>query len=342
LDHVRCHGFYPPFLFDNGKIDAIEGNTHVNCAKNSEPESPASIAKRWNMEGKKTYSQDIFLQKILAFINEHKNDPFFLYHPTQLPHGPVSIPKIHPELENQKGLTSIEKEYGSMVKMLDEQIGIIWDELKRLGLEKNTIIMFASDNGHEIYYSEKGRCEKPYRNIETGKLFDDYTDKYYSDKAGDRFNGNAGMAGLKRSNLEGGVHIPLVFYWKGHLPAGAVRQDIVSMYDLVPTFANMLQVSLPVKKDGVSFYSLLTLNKKLASDRYIVFGSNLGPAIVTNQGWKLRYYHRANVYELYNLKDDPQERNNLIDKYPQIASDLKKILLKECGGNLSNGINRYG
>jgi cerebroside-sulfatase len=341
LDHVRCHGFYPPFLFDNGQIDVIDGNTRINGGKSLEPETPAAYADRWNMEGKRMYSQDIFLEKILSFIREHKNEPFFLFHPTQLPHGPVAIPQIHPELATKNELTSIEKEYASMVKMLDEQIGLIWNELERLHLEENTILILASDNGHEIYYSEKERCEKPYRNMETGKLFDDYTDKYYSDKAGDRFNGNAGMAGLKRSNLDGGAHIPLIVYWQGHWTQGTNTQ-LVSMYDLLPTFADLLNVKLPMKKDGISILPALDKQKSVSKKRYVVYGSNLGPAIVTNEGWKLRHYRHKNVFELYNLRKDAQERKNVIEKYPRLAKKLKTILLKECGGDFANGINRAG
>ncbi len=61
-----------------------------------------------------------------------------------------------------------------------------------------------------------------------------------------------------------------------------------------------------------------------------------------NDGWKLRYYRKQGVYELYNLSDDPQERKNVIDKYPEKAEELKAIMLKECDGNLENGVNRYG
>lgn len=338
LDHVRCHGFYPPFLFDNGKIEFIDGNTRANCGKTKEPETAAAYQDRWNMEGKAVYSQDLFLEKMLQFIRDNKDQPFFLFHPTQLPHGPVSIPAIHPELEAQAGLTSIEKEYGSMVKMLDDHVGIIWDLLVELGIEQNTMIIFAADNGHEIYYGQQGRCEKPYRNMVKGTLFDDYQDKYYSTLSGDVFNGNAGMAGLKRSNLEGGAHIPLVFYWNGHLEAGAVRDQVVSMYDLIPTFSQWLGVSCTDAKDGTSFSKVLFDDKTLPEDRYVVFGSYIGPAIVTNDGWKLRYYTRASVYELYNLTEDPQETTNLIDRYPDKADALKTILLQECGGDLANGV----
>lgn len=342
LDHVRCHGFYPPFLFDNGEIVSIAGNTHGNCGKSIEQETGEAYRERWDRNGKSVYSQELFLDKILSFIRENKNKPFFLFHPTQLPHGPVAIPTVHPELAQNPELTPIEKEYGSMVKMLDDHVGIIMAELQKQGLDKKTIVIFSADNGHETYYSQVGRCEKPYRNMQTGELFDDYERKYYSDLAGDIFNGNAGMAGLKRSNLDGGVHIPLIFYGEGLIPAGVKSKELVSNYDFLSTMADLLNVSLPVKKDGISFLPTLLNGKQTDPKRYVVYGSNLGPGIVMNDGWKLRYYRKQGVYELYNLSDDPQERKNVIDKYPEKAEELKAIMLKECDGNLENGVNRYG
>ena len=90
------------------------------------------------------------MDSVLSFINIHKEEPFFLYFPTQLPHGPVSIPIVHKDFENDERLTQIEKEYASMVKMLDDNVGQIMDELKRLKIDNNTIVIFAADNGHEI------------------------------------------------------------------------------------------------------------------------------------------------------------------------------------------------
>lgn len=342
LDHVRCHGFYPPFLFDNGRIVEISGNTHKNCGKSIEQETPETLAERWDRNGKAVYSQDIFLDKILAYMREHKDEPFFLFHPTQLPHGPVAIPAIHPEVASNPALTTIEKEYASMVKMLDDHVGRILAELERLGIARRTIVVFAADNGHEIYYARKGRCEKPYRNLETGRYFDDFDDKFRSKAAGDVFNGNAGMAGLKRSNLEGGVHIPLVVYGPGMIPSGVVSSVLVTNYDFLPTVADGLGVRLASDKDGRSYLSVLFKGTKKDIHPYVVFGSNQGPAIVTKDGWKLRYYLPRKTVELFNLNDDPEERHNLAGKYPKKVKTLQELLLKECGGDIRNGVNRAG
>ncbi|ADV42129.1 sulfatase-like hydrolase/transferase [Bacteroides helcogenes] len=341
LDHARCHGFYPPFLFDDGSIELIEGNTRINCGKSIEQETVQTFAERRDHTGKNVYSQDIFVDKILNYIRAHKEERFFLYHPSQLPHGPVAIPSVHPELAANPHLTPIEREYGSMVKKLDETVGLILAELEELGIADRTIVVFSADNGHELYYSQKGRCEKPYRNLDTGMLYDDLADKYRSETSGDIFNGNAGMAGLKRSNLEGGVHIPLVFYGPGIIPKGKKSDALVSNYDFLPTMAEWLKVSVQ-QKDGVSFLPQLLKGKPGNNRRYIIFGSNTGPGIVMGDGWKLRHYLSKQTVELFYLPDDPQEWHDLSKIHPEKVEELKKILLEECGGDLNRGVNRAG
>ncbi|MDR0573476.1 MAG: sulfatase-like hydrolase/transferase [Tannerella sp.] len=337
LDLVRSQGYYPPFIFENGQMIMIEGNTRADCGRSLVPETEIAYKERWDMEGKKTYSPDLFINKTIEFIREFKEKPFFLMFSTTLPHGPASVPAVHPEAANNDALTQIEKEYASMVKLLDNQVGQIMTELKSLKLEENTLIVFASDNGHDIYYIQEGRMERPYRNTKTRELFDNSYNKYYSDKSGDIFNGNAGMAGLKYSNLEGGIRIPLVFYWKGKIKK-RVCEEIVSGYDFLPTIADLLGEKLKTGKDGISILPVLMKGKKLSKDRYIIVGSEEGPVIVTNEGWKLRYYNGKKTYELYNLGKDPKEKYDVILRFPEKAEYLKKILLKECKDDIQNGV----
>lgn len=339
LDHVRCHGFYPPFLFDNGFIVLLEGNTRPDCAKTAEPETPEAYRERWDMTGKHTYSEEVFIEKAVGFMRAHRDEPFFLFYPTPLPHGPVSIPAVHPELAANPNLTPIEKEYASMVKRLDDSVGKLMDEVERLGIADRTVFVFAADNGHEIYYAEEGRCEKPYRDVTNGVLFDNYAHKYYSGPAGDVFNGNAGRAGLKRSNLEGGLRIPLAVYGKGLIPAGATCREAVSNYDFLPTVADWLGVPLPVQKDGKSLLPALLEGKSLGP-RHLVFSSTEGPALLTSDGWKLRSYAAEQAFELFYLPDDPQERTDLAGKFPERTAALRELLLTACGGDLRNGL--YG
>lgn len=322
LDHQRCHGFYPPFLWENKNYITIEGNTHKNCGKSVEYETAETFAERWNMEGKKQYSQNLFLDKTLKFIQENKEMPFFLLHATQLPHGPVSIPEIHPSIKDNSNLTEIEKEYASMVLMLDEHIGKIIEEVKIQGIEENTMIIFASDNGHEIYYTQENRIVKPPKNWQTEQTFDNFNNKYYSDLAGDVFNGNASMAGLKWTNLQGGINVPLTICFPSKIEQ-RIENDVVAIYDLLPTFADILNVDLERKKDGISLKNLIFNRKKLDNNRIIRISSSTGETIIRNDGYKLRFYSPEYAYELFYLPNDFNEKNNLILEKPEIFEELK-------------------
>ena len=337
LDFERSRGYYPPFLFENEDIVTIEGNTKTNCGMNDEPESQEAFEKRWNMEGKTTYAPDLFLDKTLEFLRTFKNGPFFLMFSSQLPHGPVSVPAIHHEVANNDALTQVEKEYASMVKYLDEQVGKIMAELRALGIEENTIVIFTSDNGHENHYFQPDRFERPPINIYTKEYFDESYTKYYSELGGDVFNGNAGMAGLKRNNLEGSIHVPLAIYWKGSLKH-RVCNEVVVNYDFMPTFAEMLNVNLETKKSGQSFFQSLMKGKKMPKNRFVCVGSFFGPAIIMNDGWKLRFSNRKKSYELYNLREDLKEKYDVSLRFPKKTEELKKIMLEQCNGYIENGI----
>ena len=331
LDHVRCHGYYPPFLFENGEIVPIEGNTHVDCAKAYETETPENYKKRWDMTGKAVYSQHLFIEKAVQFIRDNKNHPFFLYHPTQLPHGPVAIPAVDPEIKNNPNLSEIEKEYASMVKMLDDNVGVLVAELDSLGILENTIFIFSADNGHETYYTTGNRCRKAPERDTAGKRFDAWNYPYTSERAGDVFNGNDGFTGKKWSNLEGGVRVPLVFSWPNKIRTANQSNQLVSNYDLITTFADLLGVDLPVKKDGVSIVPiLLDKQDKLTDMRYVYVNSPIGPAVIDSEGWKMLYNKKLKIARLFYLPQDERELVNEMGKHPEVEKRLmnqvKKIL----------------
>jgi len=339
-DHVRCHGFYPPFLWENSlKVD-IPGNTHVDCAKHPDIGSPENDSIRWNMEGKAVYSEDIIMEKLLAFMDDNNpketSKPFFIYYPTQQPHGPVSIPEVHPAYASNNALIPMEKEYASMVTLLDDNVGRIRSKLDKMGVLDNTIIIFTADNGHEVYYNSEGRCAKnPYRRLD-GTTLDNINTKYYSEENGDLFDGNDGMGGIKRSNWEGGVRVPLFWYWKGQIKGGQVNKQMVSNYDLLNTIAEISGQEELKSKDGISYAKTLFGGESQVRD-YTVFSSFMGPALVTNDGWKLRYFQPGDLFQLYYLPNDYREENDLASEHTERVKQLKEILLKECDGDLDNG-----
>ncbi|MFW5830493.1 MAG: sulfatase-like hydrolase/transferase, partial [Planctomycetota bacterium] len=207
-DHVDCHGFYPPYLFENGSMVAIDGNTRADHGKaGPDNDAPDAAEQRWDRRGRAVYSQDLFDDRIREFLRREHDRPFFLYHPSQLPHGPIIIPEIHPAVAHNPELSDYEKEYASMVLRLDETVGMILDELDRLGLADDTLVLFASDNGHVPYYRAEGRCSTA-QDLRTGEAFDRVDHPFTSEAGGDIFDGNDSMSGLKFSNFEGGLRLP--------------------------------------------------------------------------------------------------------------------------------------
>lgn len=336
-DHQRCHGFYPPFLFENGQLTNIRGNTHTNCGKHPNSESAENMEIRRNRQGKAVYSQDIFNDKIIEFLRNHRDEPFFLYHPSQLPHGPISVPDIHPSLKQTSELTTYEKEYASMILKLDETVGIILDELEQLGIDDRTMIVFSSDNGHEVYYRQQGRTAGRQADLE-GNPLDDITTKFYSETCGDVFDGNDGMAGLKFSSWEGGTRIPYMVRFPGKVTPGSLSDHMLTNYDLMPTLADFIETEMPENKDGVSFLpTLLERHENQQHHEWVIYASRLGPALVTSDGWKLRYINRTDSFQLYHLPNDYREENDISADHPDLVARLSGWMHNACDGDYQNG-----
>ncbi|WP_435896179.1 arylsulfatase [Oceaniferula spumae] len=323
--HSRCHGFYPPYLWRNGERFQLKGNTRADCGKMSEKgDEPVGA-------GGETYSQNVFIDGILKFIREHKDEPFFLYHSTQLPHGPVAIPELHPDFANKDGLSLAEKKYASMVKMLDDHVGLIMKELKEQGLDENTIVAFTSDNGHEMYYGPKKNVHKKLANGEPANLTDK---KWRTSNGGDVFDGAGGRAGLKRAAYQGGMQCPMIVRWPGKIAPGTETDILSAHYDFMATLAGVVGTKTPAGKDSISY--LPTLLGKPQNERhdYVIVNNGFSTmgrtALISKDGWKLIEVDRKkNAYQLYNLKQDNEERHDLASKHPERVSSLKKILLRE-------------
>ena len=327
-DHVRCHGFYPPYVWVNGDKKPLEGNFHANAARMSEKgDEPVG-------SGGKTYSQEVFIKDILDYINVHKNERFFLYHPTQLPHGPVAIPSLHPDFADHPTMTLAEKKYASMIKMLDDHVGLIMKELKALGLDKKTVVMFAADNGHEMYYGAK-RSYGENRNTK-GERTNLTTNKWRTSEAGDIFNGAGGRAGLKRSGYQGGVQLPMIVRWPGKIKPGTTTDLLAVQYDVLPTVAELTGGKTPKGKDGISFVPTLLKQTQSQKHEYVIINNGFRrghlsrTCLIANDGFKLVEIDRdKDLFQLYHITIDNEERHDLTAKYPKKVQRLKQILLRQ-------------
>ncbi len=325
-DHQRCHGFYPPYLWRNGNRFELPGNSLADCGKTTEAgDEPVGY-------GGTTYSQNVFIEGILKYIRANKDQPFFLYHPTQLPHGPVSIPELHPDFANDQRFSLAEKKYASMVKMLDDHVGLILHELKVLGIEDNTIVVFASDNGHELYYGPKPDYRK--QRLPNGEPANLTDKKWRTREHGDVFDGAGGRAGLKRSGYQGGMQCPLIVRWPGKTTKGTETALLSSHYDFLATLAEVVGQEIPAGKDGISYLPTLLGKPQTERHDYVVvnngFSSMGSRALITQEGFKLVEADRKQgLFQLYNVIEDNEERNDLAASYPEVVDRLKQILKRE-------------
>ena len=325
-DHTRAHGFYPPYLYRNGERFALEGNTDPYCGKMSEQ------GKEPVGSGGKTYSQNVFIASILTYLRTHKEERFFLYHPTQLPHGPVSIPELHPDYADDQRMSLGEKKYASMVRMLDDHVGLIMAELKKLGLDNKTVVFFTSDNGHELYYGPKANYGR--QRLANGQSANLTDQKWRTSEQGDIFDGAGGRAGLKRSGYQGGTQCPMIVRWPGHIEPGSTTDHLSTHYDFMATLAELIEGTLPKGKDSLSYLPTLLGRDQPREHDYIVINNQFSKmgrtALISREGWKLVEIDRSkDQFQLYHLKDDNEERHNLETKYPERVEHMKKRLLKE-------------
>lgn len=180
------------------------------------------------------YSEDIYREEALAFIRASKDTPFFLYYATPLMHGPLAVPTLSRFRDKPGEWTDAHKMWAAMVEYLDGSVGLIIDEVKKLGIEDNTIICFTSDNG----YSEWGYFGR-------GNWVDDPLFK-------NKGPWNRG----KFVNTNGGLIVPFLAWAPGRIPPGKTDRAI-NFYDLMATAGELAGAELPGPTDGVSVAPLL-------------------------------------------------------------------------------------
>ncbi len=227
----------------------------------------------------------------VSFIIENKKKPFFLYMAHPMPHIPVYAS------EDFQG-KSARGEYGDAVEELDWSVGEIINTLKKLKLDENTIVVFSSDNGPWLSYKTHGGSAGPLRDG-------------------------------KGTTWEGGMREPCIMWSPGLIPEGKVCSEITSTMDMLPTFAHFANTQLPndIKIDGSDISSfILNPDKKFDTPRVFYYYNKKGAIEAVRRGkWKCTTVNSNN--ELYNIEEDISEKYNLVDMHPEIAQELKLLML---------------
>lgn len=263
------------------------------------------------------YLADFLTDKAVDFIDRHKDEPFYLYLPHYGVHAPFQAKeeliakfKDRPVVGGQS-----DPVYAAMIASVDESVGRVLAKLDELGIAENTLVIFSSDNGGVGSYHSIGL-----------------------DKNG--VTDNSPLKGGKGTLYEGGFRVPYVFRWKGNVEAGRTEATPINSVDLYPTLLELAGGEQPANYplDGVSYAKLLKEKKPLERGKPLFwhFPGYLGasgdtwrttPGSAVRAGdWKLIEYFEDGHLELYNLRDDIGEKNNLAASNPEKASELHEQL----------------
>jgi arylsulfatase A-like enzyme len=301
----QAHHYYPYFLWNDNQREILWNNFDRECGD---------------------YAPDLIHEQTLDFVRENKDLPFFCYYALVQPHAEMVAPekfmakyrgKFIPESSFQgcdsgpkfrKGDYASQPEahaaFAAMVEMLDNYVGDVLDTLNELGLTENTIVFFASDNGPHV----EGGHDPEY------------------------FNSNGGVRGFKRDLYEGGIHVPLIASWPGTIRPGTTSDHLSAFWDFLPTVAALTGNKVPEGIDGISMLPTLLQepNQQLHDTLYWEFPGLDGRTALRKGDWKVvRYNVHENPnapVELYNLTEDPSEKNNLANTYPEKAEQLDRLM----------------
>lgn len=314
----NAHSFYPPFLDDNESIDPINKNPIPGHQRQPNGEVSADDYRT------EVYAPDRILEEALEFLDENKEKPFFLYLPFVEPHVAMQPPqewmdRYPKEWDQEKGPYRGQNGYlphprpragyASMISDLDEHIGSVLARLKQHELEENTIVIFTSDNGA----THPGRDPK----FHIGGVDADF------------FKSSAGLRGWKGSLYEGGIRVPTIVRWPGITTAGSTTEAPSYFPDWFPTVCDISGASAPEHLDGTSLIPALNGEPFSRSKPMVWEFHGYGVQLaVTDFPWKaIRQQARKGKlpWELYNLKDDPNETTNLADQHPKILKRLSDV-----------------
>lgn len=324
-----AHHYFPYHLWHNTEKIILEGNKGTD---------------------ENDYSPELIHRQALDFIRRHRDSTFFMMYTSVIPHAELRLPES--EIEPFLGKFEPEKSYrgcdggpgyrlasygsqehchaafAAMVNVLDRQVGELRTLLDSLGISDNTVVIFTSDNGPHI----EGGADPAY------------------------FNSNGGLRGIKRDLYEGGIRVPFIMAWPGHIEECRTTDHVSAFWDLLPTMAEITGVSMAGHHDGdtedpgsdcisdcancavpcsyitdgISFLSAATGKGKQQEHDYLYweFHEEGGRRAILQGEWKgvIYNYRDGGAMQLYNLTEDPGEQHDVAAQHPDIVRHLTALL----------------
>lgn len=303
-----AHNYYPYHLYHNEEKIILEGNAG---------------------EKKTEYAQDLIQQHTLNFIRDNRDKKFFLFMSYVLPHAELVSPDdsiaalYRGKIQERKPYMGVDDssnplyknggygsseyphaDFASMITRFDAYVGQVVNELKKSGLEKNTLIIFTSDNGPH----KEGGADPNF------------------------FKSYGPLRGFKRDLFEGGIRVPFIASWPGTIKPGVKSDHISAFWDMMPTFSELARVKLPVPTDGISMVPTLLSMKGQQEHPYLYweFHEGGGKVAVRKGNWKgikLNYGQNPDAdMLLFDLSTDIHEDHNIAAEHPDIVAELEAII----------------
>lgn len=289
LDHVHAHNFYPTYLFRDDarvKLDNVVPN---------EGRTGGGVATV-----RRDYAPDLTTREMLAWLDEPRGRPFFLYWAPTIPHANNEAGKKGMEVPDlgeyaDRDWPEPQKAFAAMMSRLDRDVGQLLDRLQEKGLAGKTIVLFSSDNGP---HREGGRDP-------------DFTDS------------NGPLRGIKRDLYDGGIRVPLVAWGPGRVPAGTTSATIGSFADVLPTLCDLAGVEAP-PCDGMSLRPTLLGQPGQKPHDYLYwefYERGFDQAVRMDRFKGVRHGKNGPI-ELYDLSTDPGESNDVAAAHPEVVQRI--------------------
>lgn len=276
LNQDHAVDYYTDYLWRNETKETLRGNLNG---------------------GRREYAQDLFTREAMRFVRAHRNDPFFLYLPYTTPHLNLEVPDLG--IYRDKDWPEPFKTYAAMVTRLDSDIGRLMALLKETGLDRGTLVFFASDNGAGF---------KP------GHEF---------------FRSTLDLREAKGSVYEGGIRTPMIARWPGKIRPGSASEFAWAFWDFLPTAAELAGAKAPANIDGISIVPTL-LGKPQKLHDYLYWernGSKDGFRQALRMGdWKGVRTGLTGPLELYDLARDRGEKHDVAAQHPDVVARMRNAL----------------
>ncbi len=304
LNQGHAHFQFPSFVFRNGSRVEIPENKNL---------------------ANKRFSNDLFTEEAIDFVDRNKEKPFFLYLAYTTPHAEMLLPespifdsykgKVEEQAFIQKGTLDTTDNnrgayrsqeypasaYAAQISHLDSCIGEIVKKIEALGLSEETIFMFSSDNGPH----SEGGANPNY------------------------FNSSGPLMGKKRDLYEGGIRVPFIVKWDGHIKPKTVSDLASAFWDIFPTIEDLAGIKVKSSNDGISLMPTLlgkTEMQEKHDNLYWEFHENPSTDQALRQAdWKAVRHDPKGEIELYDLSKDLGEKENIASKYPEKVKEMNEL-----------------